>query len=187
MTLLLGSSSFQSFSQGCVFSRLWANWAEHQRAKSRRGDRRGDSEDLSRFTSRGSPPCRVAVLPSLKEVKQALLSPMWLKKRENKERTLLQVISDCTGVLDSNHENCLLFGPSQIGQSELTLCWNTKSTISDLQMETIKNYLHHFSRKLFQHIMSYSHDSDRWQSSWHHSTLFHFSFFLLLPPVPLLQ
>lgn len=48
-------------------------------------------------------------------------------------------------------------------------------------METIEDYLQHFTGKLFQHITSYSHDSDRWQSSWHHSTLFHDSFFFLLP------
>lgn len=43
------------------------------------------------------------------------------------------------------------------------------------RMKTVRDYLQHFSRNLFQHaITNYSHDSDRWQSSWHHSTLFHF-------------
>lgn len=36
-----------------------------------------------------------------------------------------------------------------------------------------ENYLQHFSRNLFQQsIPNLSHDSDRWQSSWHHLTLF---------------
>lgn len=38
--------------------------------------------------------------------------------------------------------------------SELTLCWNTKRAIRGKQMETIEDYLHHFSRKLFEQIRS---------------------------------
>lgn len=48
-----------------------------------------------------------------------------------------------------------------------------------------ENYLQHFSRSLFQQsIPNLSHDSDRWQSSWHHSTLFLYLYFCLPPSPP---